>query len=143
MISVPARLISAKAVLWLSGLLLISLAGNAWLVKRWLTADARCTASVAVDANKGLVEQREAEARRDQTSGDLAAEARDTADTARREAQEATESTQESISHEYRTNLPPQPAQRAPGAAGCVPLPRERVWQHLDEARRRANASAG
>lgn len=142
MIGLPAKLVSVKAVLILSGLLLLSMAGNAWLLQRWWTADARCTAKTAVAANKTIANAEKAEDARDQTSAKITRKTDEKADAALAAAQTQTQATQEAISNDYRNHPTAPPADRSAGAAVCVPDPVVGLRERFDEARARANAAA-
>ncbi len=140
MIGLPARLISAKAVLYLALALTVSLGVNGWLAWRLAGSSARCTASIAVDANKGLSEAREQEVERDQTSAEITRDTDTRADEALADAREDTQTAQDEIANDYRKH-PTAPDRGAPVAV-CRPDPVAGLHERFDEARARANAAA-
>lgn len=137
---IPTNLISAKAVLYLAIALALSLTVNGLLAWRLAGASARCTASIAVDANKGLVEAREEEVERDQTSAEITRDTDTRTEEALTDAREDTQTAQEEIADDYRKH-PTAPARGTP-AAVCHPDPVAGLQQRFDEARARANAAA-
>jgi hypothetical protein len=141
-IGLPAKLISAKAVLYLSGCLLLSLAGNAWLLQRWWTADARCTANTAVAANSTIVKAEAAEDERDLVSSEITRETDEQTEAALDAGRTATQADQEAVSDAYRNHPTAPPSDRSAVAAVCVHDPVAGVQERFDAARDRANAAA-
>jgi hypothetical protein len=140
MFALPARLISAKITLYLAATLALSLVGNAYLVKRWLTEGSRCAASVAVDANASLIEQREQEIEREEVSTEIARDTDTRAAEVAQDVHSTTQADQEAVTDAHREFRPPSPPAGA-SVVACAPVDVDGVQDRFERARDRANGS--
>lgn len=135
MISMPARLISAKVTLYLAAALLVSLAGNAWLF--WQLAQAKPEAALKCvqGALEATVEQDRKEDARDESAGEIGREVAERNEQAEVAAQTETDTAKEKIRYVYRDRP-------VPAGAGTAELD-PRVRDQLETLRQRANAPEG
>lgn len=133
MLTLPARLISAKAVLYLAGALALSLAGNAWLFWQLAQAKPKAELKCTESALAATVAAEEAEDARDTTAGEIARDTAAQAEQATTATQAATDSVKTEIRYVYRTAP-------APAAGSCTGEPPDGVRERLEALRNAANA---
>lgn len=133
MITIPTRLISAKAVLILAAALAASLAGNAWLF--WELAQAKPAAELKCTqgALSATVDAERAEDARDIAAGEIARETAAQAEQVTTETMATTDNVKSEIRYVYLTAP-------APAAGSCTGEPPAGVRDRLEALRNAANA---